>query len=337
MTKSRFFLLAAMTALFTIFFLAGCQDNLVVKKEIKQTERYVILVVESAGISANRIGDAPFLTLNVTLPGSYSASEKSYPVIYFLPGYQEMAGELNSLFKTAIDEAFEACGREAIIVEVTGANKLGGSFYVNSPVTGNWEDFTVRQAIETVEGRFRAIRDKAARGLFGFSMGGFGAANLGMRHPDVYGSVFILSGGLFDENGLRNAMGDWAYGDFKSAYGAAFAPAMDKPEPHADIPSFDGSAADNLVVAKWENGFGNLKGKIAEYLAKKDRLQAIHIEYGTSDGYKWIPAGCEYLARLLKENTIPCELTTFSGGHSITRGTMSGSVIPFFCRNLRFE
>jgi S-formylglutathione hydrolase FrmB len=45
-------------------------------------------------------------------------------------------------------------------------------------------------------------------------MGGFGAINLGLRHPEVFSSVFALSPGLFGENGLTDAMPTWVYENF---------------------------------------------------------------------------------------------------------------------------
>ena len=91
------------------------------------------------------------------------------------------------------------------------------------------------------------------------------------------------------------------------------------------------------IVEKWENGFGNLKAKIADYLAKKEKLKALRIEYGTNDSYPLIPSGCAYFAGLLKENSIAFRLTTFDGGHSILEPTIEKSVPPFFYENLIFS
>jgi S-formylglutathione hydrolase FrmB len=95
--------------------------------------------------------------------------------------------------------------KEMIVVIVNGTNVLGGSFYVNSPVTGNWEDFVISDAIGYVDAHYRTIPVVSSRGIAGHSMGGFGALNLAMLHPDVFSATYSLSPGLFDENGLANS------------------------------------------------------------------------------------------------------------------------------------
>ena len=44
---------------------------------------------------------------------------------------------------------------ELMVVVVSGRNALGGSFYVNSPVTGAWEDYVVRDVVGFIDGRYR--------------------------------------------------------------------------------------------------------------------------------------------------------------------------------------
>ena len=39
----------------------------------------------------------------------------------------------------------------------------------------------------------------------GHSMGGYGALNAAMKHPDVFGAVYAISPGLFDANGLSES------------------------------------------------------------------------------------------------------------------------------------
>jgi predicted esterase len=64
------------------------------------------------------------------------------------------------------------------------ADAVAGNDQIESFVTGN--------VISTVEGVNR--RDLEHRAIAGFSMGGFGAMNLGLRHPDLYGSIVSMAG-----------------------------------------------------------------------------------------------------------------------------------------------
>jgi len=54
------------------------------------------------------------------------------------------------------------------------------------------ESFIVKVAIPAVEGGHRRERDH--RGIAGFSMGGYGASNLGLRHPELFSQVVSFDG-----------------------------------------------------------------------------------------------------------------------------------------------
>ncbi|MGD2034783.1 MAG: alpha/beta hydrolase-fold protein, partial [Bacteroidales bacterium] len=147
----------------------------------------------------------------VYLPPSYDRSDKTYPVVYFLPGFSckilffteyRIFGGFH--LKESVDRLIsEGKMKETIVVIVNGLNALGGHFYVNSPVTGNWEDYMVNDLITFVDNSFRTISSPGSRGICGHSMGGSGALDLAMKHPDVFGSVYALSPGLFDSEGLN--------------------------------------------------------------------------------------------------------------------------------------
>ena len=52
--------------------------------------------------------------------------------------------------------------REMIIVMPNARNAFEGSFYANSPVTGRWEDFIVRDLVGWVDRRYRTVRSRSA-------------------------------------------------------------------------------------------------------------------------------------------------------------------------------
>lgn len=147
----------------------------------------------------------------VFLPPSYATSDRSFPVVYYLPGFttdvtEYVDGTFDGFHLGRTLDRLLSSGAiaEMVVVVVHGRNALGGSFYVNSPVTGRWEDYVVHDVIEGVESRYRVVRDRSGRGVAGESMGGFGALHLAMHHPETFGAVFALSPGLFDEHGLED-------------------------------------------------------------------------------------------------------------------------------------
>jgi len=161
---------------------------------------------------ANNLFDTPTeQPIVVYLPPSYHASEIRYPVVYFLPGFttdvtEMIDGTFQGLnIQTSMDSLVKTGSiDEMIFVVANGRNFLGGSFYVNSPVTGNWEDFIIKDVVGFVDKNYRTLSTVASRGICGSSMGGFGAINLAMLHPDIFSAAYSLSPGIFDEDGLTN-------------------------------------------------------------------------------------------------------------------------------------
>lgn len=188
--------------------------------------------------------------------------------------------------------------REFIVVSINDGNSLHGTFGANSEVIGNWREFFLKDAIPYVDSHFRTIATADGCVVAGFSMGGHVALRLAFEHPEVFSALYALSPGAFDEHGLENAMKTWDQ-TFLNAYGAAYSPNMNKPYPHADYPTMDGSPEDMAIRAKWNKGFGEIPELIDAYLAQPLRLKAIAIEVGSNDEYPWIPDGCIYLNDIL--------------------------------------
>ena len=44
-----------------------------------------------------------------------------------------------------------------------------------------------------IDAHYRTIPERTSRGLVGHSMGGYGASRIGMKHPDVFGALYIMS------------------------------------------------------------------------------------------------------------------------------------------------
>lgn len=327
-----------------------------------------VVKIESAALAGNLIGEKTERTILVYLPPDYDASTKRYPAVYFLPGFGDRsmdtpAEEINKL-------VLGGTIQEMIIVVVPGDNRFGGAFYVNSPVTGNWEDFVVQEVVGYVDSHYRTIARVESRGLSGHSMGGFGSLNIAMLHPDLFGAVYSLSPGLFDENGLANSqmfiseysihkfldgekavlaqpadqqleaalsMQDY----FSTAYGLAFAPDPQKTPFYFDYPYSDSNGKlvrDDEVWKRWESGYGGLHQKITQYKANFLKLKGIVVDYGTNDQYAWIPQGCIYFDQQLTAAGIPHEMAVHDGDHqSQLKKRVLEHMLPFFSKLLAGE
>jgi S-formylglutathione hydrolase FrmB len=125
-----------------------------------------------------------------------AARPQRYPVIYFLPNpfensyrfdfdHRDMQGLLDRAIADDVVKKF-------ILVAVDMNTPLGSSWYVNSPVTGNWEEFIVKELMPYIDANFKTISNRDSRGIAGIFIGGYGAIRFGMRHPDVFGTVYAM-------------------------------------------------------------------------------------------------------------------------------------------------
>ena len=326
--------------------------------------------IPAPSLASNLVGEPAERTIYVYLPPSYSTSEKRYPVIYYLPGYGDssvigfrLPDDMDSLIESGeVDEM--------IMVVASGDSRMGGSFYVNSPVTGNWEDFIVNDLVGYVDAHFRTLPQAESRGITGHSMGGFGALNIAMHHPDVFSAVYSMSPGLFDENGLAESfmfareslirnfveyeadLASLSLEDaqrrtfappeqFSLAYGYAFAPNPDRHPPYFDYPytEVDGELVqDEEIWQMWESGFGGIADEAVQYKENLLKLKGIVVDYGIHDENAWIPKGSEYYGEQLSAAGIPVTVESYDGNHSNQIGQrIREHMLPFFTRLLQFE
>ena len=80
-----------------------------------------------------------------------------------------------------------------------------GSYYINSPHSGNYMDYIIQDVISYIDSNYRTIPDKQHRALMGGSMGGFGTLNLCLHHPEKFISAASLSPGNLVNHDLSRA------------------------------------------------------------------------------------------------------------------------------------
>ncbi|MCJ7678043.1 MAG: secondary thiamine-phosphate synthase enzyme YjbQ [Anaerolineales bacterium] len=332
--------------------------------------RLIQVEIPAPDLQANLLGHPAYHFLAIALPPSYYQSGRSYPVVYFLPrfGDDERAfanGNYGIVLPRTVDAVMAGGSvRELIVVVVKGRSAAGGSFYVNSPLTGNWEGFVVRDVVTYVDRMCRALAHPDWRGIAGHSIGGFGALQLAMSHPKTFGAVYGLSPGLFAPGGLeesqifrdplanddllamigqlRDPDAEKAAAMFKAAlprltgderftlaYGMAFAPEVLAAPPYIEFPyEQSGTKLRTRAAswARWEAGFGDLAAKLAAHRQALSEMRGIGMAHGWAEECAWIPAGCLYSTDVLLDNRIQHRLVSFDGGTPIT--WPSGSTAP---------
>lgn len=134
---------------------------------------------------------------SVMLPRSYAKEpERYYPVVYMLHGAGENDWEWANIAVSMISEAItmitnDGTAAECIVV-FPNANEAGHMGYFNQE-GWRYEDYFFKELMPVVESRYRIIADKGHRAIGGLSMGGGGSFNYGMRHPELFSSVYAIS------------------------------------------------------------------------------------------------------------------------------------------------
>ncbi len=221
----------------------------------------------------------------VFLPANYSSPAtraQRYPVLYILHGLggneQEMA----------------LSGEWTLLRDLRRDHKAG-DFLVVAP--DGWDTFYINSRDGKAlygERTYRVRAERAARGITGFSMGGYGALRIGFAHPELFGSV--------------------------SAHSAAL---MRDPPQGVNA----GASAGNLAARILTNVFGNpIDQKFWDLnspflLAKKNSAMLaktkIYFDCGTEDSYGF-NRGASEMDQALNSLKIPHEFHLYPGGHSVS-------------------
>jgi endo-1,4-beta-xylanase len=129
------------------------------------------------------------------LPPDYeTAANRRYPVVYWLHG---LHGDYRrgTPFVEQLDANIRAGKAPAMIAVLV--NGMVDCFYNDSP-DGKWpvESVIIKELIPHVDSTYRTIPKREARAVEGFSMGGYGAAHLGFKYPEVFGFTGVMAGAI---------------------------------------------------------------------------------------------------------------------------------------------
>ena len=117
------------------------------------------------------------------------------PVLYFLHGLPGAGNNLaNGRAAPAFSKQFCAGEKPFLLVSPDGNSADHSDTEWADAADGRYdlESFVTGPLIAAVEGPYR--RPRALRAIAGFSMGGFGAADLALRHPALYGQFVSIAG-----------------------------------------------------------------------------------------------------------------------------------------------
>ena len=264
----------------------------------------------------------------IYLPEGYYESDEEYPVVYFLHGFGGTNNSYNTFHSSLNSMMSDGTIINMIVVSADGNTDLySGSFYTNSILNGDYEDYIAYDLVNHIDTSFRTLAMKEFRGLSGHSMGGYGAFRLGLYHSDIFSSFAAHSGPIHLEN-LNNPflinviLIEAFFGALEPNNGpmtlmmfglsAAFSPNLDNDPWYVDLPMDSGGNVNWDVFEIWQAH--------DPYLLIDDHLetlatQNIYFDCGNQDELQLYPHSQDMHDKLF-DLGIPHTFAPYSGTHS---------------------
>ena len=203
-------LLVGLVVLSAIFFIVerllamGCAlgGGAIAQPVVEQVEprgkpTWVTPAITAPGVSFHTFESAAARTTvsyHIYAPAAHDReAERRFPVVYWLhgsggglPGIPRVAAHFNA--------AIEAGKTPPCLVVFV--NGMANGMYVDwkdgsAPI----ETVIVKELVPHIDATHRTIAAREGRLLDGYSMGGYGAARLGFKYPELFRSVSIMGGG----------------------------------------------------------------------------------------------------------------------------------------------
>ncbi|HEY3458314.1 MAG TPA: alpha/beta fold hydrolase [Bryobacteraceae bacterium] len=305
--------------------------------------------IHGDSLEGNLEGDDVDRNVIVYLPPSYARQKnRRYPVVYALHGYsigaEQWANEIH--VPQTIEGAFAQGAQEMIVVLPDSKTVHNGSMYSSSVTTGDFENFIAHDVVGYIDSHYRTIPKRSSRGLAGHSMGGYGATRIGMKHPDVFGTVYIMSPCCLAPRGAAptNANNNAALEAVKSpaasaklpfglraqlASAAAWSPNPKNPPLYLDLPT-KGGVVQQDVIAKW--AANSPLAFVDQYIRNLRQYHGIAIDVGDQDGLR---VGATKLHEILDSYGLANTFEIYPGTHtSAVAVRFQNYVMPFFSKNL---
>lgn len=126
------------------------------------------------------------------LPPGYSPSTR-YPVVYLLQGFR--GSPYQFVFGVSLPTIADGLiARGAVSPFIAVMPPAGQTAAYRGEWTGAWEDELVHAVVPWVDAQLPAVPLPSGRIVAGLSAGGYGAVDIGLRHPSMFGTLESWSG-----------------------------------------------------------------------------------------------------------------------------------------------
>lgn len=223
---------------------------------------------------------------HVYLPDGYSRTQNHlYPVLYCLHG----SGGTDSDWDRAFPLLDSLINHQIISPVIAIAPGSGTSWWVNGREL--FETAFFNDLIPYVENKYPIEKNRNARIVAGFSMGGYGALRYALIHPELFGGAILLSPALYDQQPPTESSARSS-----GAFGMPFSPKLWKKRNYPTILKtyFAKKSPVNFFIAAGDDDWNNPEG--TQYNMER---QVVYL-----------------YQELHKQHDNPAELRIVNGGHN---------------------
>lgn len=164
------------------------------------------LTLKSEELKNNPLADSNVRKIPIIVPQDQS---KPLPVIFYLSGYSSNGAKFfnfNSFEENAAANLLKMIKKneaaKAIYVFVDAWTYWGGSQFINSFGSGNYENYIIQELVTEVKSQFLCDDNPKNWFVTGGSSGGYGALHLATSFPQIFGNVAAVAPDCFFQMSL---------------------------------------------------------------------------------------------------------------------------------------
>lgn len=178
------------------FFINGCATE-ITHAEKESVPKWETKAVQVEGVVQrhfySRVAGSE-VSYHIYIPDAYKHDKKHrFPTIYWLHGTGGSIKNIPTVVKYYATAMKKGLIPPSVVVIPYGMSESMWSNSKDGRIP--METVLINELVPDVDAHYRTVRSRKGRLIEGFSMGGYGAARLGIKYHEKFGAISILAGG----------------------------------------------------------------------------------------------------------------------------------------------